>query len=299
MRIIGHLPNEANATTFGDFLSVEGIENEIESEKEGWAIWIRSEDEWPRARDLLAEFLANPQDPRFSGKSERARKLRQEAVADAEAVRERTYDRRAVFRGTMPYGVGALTTVLISLCVGIAILAWTGYREKIRAELLITNISDTNIPVPGLHEIGDGEFWRLITPAFVHMDPLHLLFNMMMLVSMGSMVEARLGTGLFGLKVIALAVVSNLAQNYAVGPLFYGFSGVNYGLFGYIWVRGRLDPHSGLGLPPQTVAMMVIWFFLCLGNAISNIANMAHAAGLGLGLIWGFLASIPAMRGRR
>jgi GlpG protein len=130
------------------------------------------------------------------------------------------------------------------------------------------------------------------------MDPLHLLFNMMMLVSMGSMLEARLGTGLFGLKIIVLAVVSNLAQFYAVHPHFFGFSGVNYGLFGYIWARGRLDPHSGLGLPPQTVAMMVVWFFLCLSNVVGQVANMAHASGLGLGLIWGILASVPALRGR-
>ena len=86
MRIIGHLPSEANATTFGDFLSVEGIENEIEPEKEGWAIWVRSEDEWPRAQEMLTTFLADPRDPRFSGKTERARELRQKAAADAEAV---------------------------------------------------------------------------------------------------------------------------------------------------------------------------------------------------------------------
>ena len=142
MRIIGHLPSEANATTFGDFLSVEGIENEIEPEKEGWAIWVRSEDEWPRAQEMLTTFLADPRDPRFSGKTERARELRQKAAADAEAVQERTLDRRVVFRATMPYGVGALTTVLMSLCVGIAVLAWTGYKDKIRSELLITSVSD-------------------------------------------------------------------------------------------------------------------------------------------------------------
>ena len=301
MRIIGHLPSETNATTFGDFLSVEGIENQIEADKEGWAVWIHSEDEWPRAKDMLAVFLANPQDARYTGRSVRARELRRRTNAEAAEVRERTFDRRAVFRATMPYGIGALTTVLLSLCLAITVLAWTGYKEKILSELLITKVllvSEGVRWIPGLPEVQAGEFWRLLTPAFVHTDPLHLLFNMMMLISLGSLVEARVGTGRFGLMVVLFGVVSNLAQYYVASPFFNGFSGVNYGVFGYIWVRGRLDPGSGFDLQPQTVVMMVVWFFLCLTGAMGNIANMAHAGGLGMGLIWGFLSSLPARRRR-
>lgn len=300
MRLIGQLPTEANATTFSDFLFVEGIENEVEADKEGWGIWIHSEDEWPRAKEMLAAFLANPHDQHYAGKTARARQLRQQAVAEAGEVEKRTYDRRAVFRATMPYGVGALTTVLVCLCVAIAVLAWTGYKEKIYAELFITHVTVApggyGSALPGLAEIRSGEFWRLLTPAFIHIDPLHLLFNMLWLLNLGSMIEARLGTGRFGLMVVLLGVISNLAQYYIESPFFNGFSGVNYGLFGYLWVRGRLDPRSGLYLPPQIVAMMVIWFLLCLTGVVGNVANMAHAAGLGLGLVWGFLVSLPALR---
>ena len=57
MRLIGHLPNETSATTFSDYLYVEGITNEVEAEKEGWAVWIHSEDEWTKAIELLSAFL--------------------------------------------------------------------------------------------------------------------------------------------------------------------------------------------------------------------------------------------------
>ncbi|MEY2408920.1 MAG: rhomboid protease GlpG [Verrucomicrobiota bacterium] len=301
MRSIGHVPTEANAAKFSDILAVEGIDNSVEADPEGWAIWIRSEDELERAKELLTAFLLNPQDPRYAGKSDRARQLRQKALAELDEVEQRTFDRRAVFGATVPYGVGALTAVLMCLCLAIAVLAWTGYKERIGAELFITKVEispGTLTALPGLAEIRNWEFWRLLTPAFIHMEPLHLLFNLMMLLSLGSMIEARIGTGRFGLYVILFGIVSNLAQYHVAGPLFNGFSGINYGLFGYIWARGRLDPRSALYLHPQTVVMMVAWFFLCFTGVVGNVANMAHAAGLGLGLATGFLSSLPARRRR-
>ena len=305
MRLIGHVPSEANATAFSDYLLVEGIGNEIERDKEGWAVWIHSEDEWRRAAEILTSFLANPADPRFVDQAGKARQIRQQAVADTEAAEARVYDRRTVFRATMPYSVGALTMVVVALCVSLSILAWSGHKERIYRELLMTKIiladGSPLKPVAGLPEIQSGEFWRLLTPAFVHTNVLHLLFNMLWLLDLGSMIESRLGTGRLGLKIIVFGVLSNLAQFLSTdSAYFHGLSGVNYGLFGYMWVRGSLDPRSGLYLHPHTVALMVIWFFVCLLDVIPNlrVANMAHAAGFGLGIVWGFLASLPARRPR-
>ena len=241
MRLIGHLPSETNATAFSDFLCVEGIKNEVEADGEAWAIWIHSEDEWLKAKELMASFLVNPRDARFTEKSKRAQELRRKAVAEAEEVEKRTFDRKAVFRSTRTYNVGALTMLMISLCVGLTVLAWAGYKEQIYNGLLMTKImivDDLRVQwVTGLPEIRSGELWRLLMPAFIHTDFLHLLFNLMLLADLGSMVEARLGTRWLGLKVLLFAVVSNLAQYFTDGPYFHGFSGVNYGLFGYIWAR--------------------------------------------------------------
>lgn len=303
MRLIGHVPSEANAAAFSDYLLVEGIGNEIEQDKEGWAVWIHSEDEWRRAKEILSSFLANPADPHFSDQAGKGRQLRQQATAEVEGGEAQIQDRQAVLRPARPYSIGPLTMVIVALCIVIAVLTWSGHTERIYRELLMTKITvvDGNLsnPAADLSEIRNGEFWRLLTPAFVHTNVLHLLFNMLWLLDLGSMIESRLGSGRLGLKIILFGVLSNLAQFFWMeSGAFCGLSGVNYGLFGYMWVRGRLDPRSGLYLHPLTVAMMVLWFFVCLTGKIPNVANMGHAAGFGLGILWGYLASLPALRQR-
>jgi len=113
------------------------------------------------------------------------------------------------------------------------------------------------------------------------------------------MIEARQSS----LHLLALTAViaagSNLAQFYfggpnlgLGGPTFGGMSGVVYGLLGYIWIRGKLDPGSGLYLHPYTVIMMMVWFFLCFTGMVGDIANAAHAGGLAIGLAWGWFSSL-------
>jgi GlpG protein len=143
-----------------------------------------------------------------------------------------------------------------------------------------------------LPEVRHGEVWRLITPIFVHFGILHIVFNMLMLKDLGTMIEVRRGGwSLIGM-VIGFGIASNLLQYWYNGPAFGGMSGVLYGLFGYVWMRGRWDPSSGLYLPQQVVMSMMIWFVLCAVNIIPNVANAAHAGGLMAGIIWGLVPRI-------
>jgi len=302
MRLIEHLPSETSATTFSDYLYVQGITSEVEAERDGWAIWIHSEDECLKAKEMLGGFLGNPADPKYRKQAAQARELRMQAAGKEEEAGSRTLDRTQVFRATMPYGVGLLTLVLIGLCLAVQILQVGGYEERVLRELYMTAIEKVGNgfrPLfKGLPEISQGEFWRLFSPALVHRDWLHLLLNAMWLLDLGSMIEGRQSTGRLGLLVLVLGVTSNLGQYYVDGPVFCGMSGVVYGLLGYVWMKSKFDPATGLYLHPHTVAMMLIWFFLCLVGVIPNIANAAHAVGLGLGVLWGFLASLLARRHR-
>jgi len=138
----------------------------------------------------------------------------------------------------------------------------------------------------------------LFTPVFLHAGAMHIIFNMLWLRDLGSMIEGRQSSLHLLLLVLVIAALSNLGQFYVSGPRFGGMSGVVYGLLGYIWIRGKLDPASGLYLHSSTVSMMLIWFFLCIGSnyfpmpLLGSIANTAHAVGLGTGMAWGYLSSL-------
>lgn len=132
-----------------------------------------------------------------------------------------------------------------------------------------------------------GELWRFITPAFVHLDVLHILFNMMWLGALGSAIEYVRGTRVFVLLCILLAVVAHLAQVMWTGPNFGGASGVVFGLIGYVWMKGKTQPHVGIYLEHRTVVYSILWLVLCMTGALGPIANAAHLGGFLLGIAIG------------
>jgi GlpG protein len=291
MRLIGHLDNEQAARTFADYLCVQHIDCQLEFQKgEGWGIWVMDEDNLENATGLLTAFRQNPQDPTYQTEGKGAAKLRAEQQKSEEAYRKRQMGRRYLFRPLRGYGFGILTYILIVACVVVAILSKLGTDKQALMGLFISTRDAGSLS--GLTEIRQGELWRLITPIFIHFGPVHLLFNMLWLKDLGSMIEDRQSMGYLAMLVVVLAVCSNVAQYYWGGWYFGGMSGVVYGLLGYIWIRGRFDPGSGLFVDRLTVAMMMVWFFLCCLGMVGDIANMAHTVGLGVGMLWGFLSSL-------
>jgi len=290
MRQIGHLETEEAVRTFSDFLYVQGIQNQVELEKgHGWAVWIHDEAQLDEARGLFAAYRQNPADLKYEEQRSAAARMRaQEARADAD-YRKKIRASGQVFDSLAGRGFGPLTLVLICVSTIVFILAYSraygGPDYRRFPELFISAYER------GLPEIRVGQVWRLVTPIFIHFGIPHLFFNMLWLLDLGRMFEARLGTFRLAVLVLVIAALSNLGQFFWAGPLFGGMSGVVYGLIGYIWMRGKYDPASGLFLHPWTVAMAGIWFLLCLMRIVPA-ANAAHAVGLGVGVAWGYLSSL-------
>ena len=128
----------------------------------------------------------------------------------------------------------------------------------------------------------EGQWWRLVTPIFLHFNLPHLLFNSLALMSLGSAVEALRGSGRMLALVLAIAVASNVAQFYWAGPMFGGLSGVAFGLFGYIWMKSRFEPGAGFFMPQNTVIMFLVFMAFCFTGMLGPIANAAHTVGLGV-----------------
>jgi len=186
--------------------------------------------------------------------------------------------------------VGPLTGTLIGISIAVAIFSRLGENDDVLSHLFISQYfrgGDEGL----LPEVMHGELWRLLSPIFIHFGFIHLLFNMLWLKDLGSAIEKLISTRVLLALVIIIGVFSNLVQFFFAGPLFGGMSGVVYGLLGYVWMKSRFDPASGLYMDKQTVIWMVGWFFLCLTGAMGHVANYAHGAGLVAGVIWGFASA--------
>src|SRR5439155_11727455 len=301
MRMIGHLPSEVSARRFSDYLYAQGIDNQIELERDGrWALWIHAEDHIASSEGLLEQYRQNPADPKYIGAAKVAdeRRLREERAN--EAAGKRFHDAGRLFPGGLG-GIGPLTLILVALSVAVALASGFGGNTYPTVWLHISKydvIGGGIARLKGLPEIRHGELWRLFTPIFLHGGMVHLLVNMLCLLDFGTIIERRQNSRVLAVLVLVIGALSNLGQYLWQGPGFGGMSGVIYGLIGYIWLRGSFDPASGLFLHSSTVTMAVIWFFLCLVGVIPHVANAAHAVGFAVGIAWGYLSALVANRQR-
>ena len=309
MRLIGHLENPGAAATFSQYLLIQGIANELEQERQGWAVWVHSEDELDKAKSLLSGYLGNPEHPKFRvasltrattppPKPEKASKASVPVTAAVASSEGSSREASAVPR----FAMGPLTMALLLVCVVIALASDFGESTELLAPLFVTAFEVTGSLIkwfPGMPEISSGEIWRIWTPMLIHFGPLHLFMNLLWLVYLGGMIESRERSWRLALLILPIAGISNLAQYLLSGPNFGGMSGVVYGLLGYIWMKCRHRPDCGYRLSLNTVTFMLIWFFLCLAGIIPGVANGAHTFGLLTGVAWGFLSSKWAMRRSR
>ncbi|MCU0874590.1 MAG: rhomboid family intramembrane serine protease [Pirellulaceae bacterium] len=310
MRQIGTLQTQAQADRFTAFLITQGISAVVEPEANWWAVWVRDEDRVVAARDALEEFRRNPDDARYRGVMREASAVLQEEAKRRELARKNVITMAA--RGGPP-GVRAapLTAVIIGLCVVLFVMSGWGRKAAsgpVRA-LLFCDVRhsrdsdwDETRLADRLIDIRQGQWWRLVTPIFLHGDLLHLLFNMIMFHLFARPIEMRKGAGALALMILLIALASNTAQGLAPstwgplsgGPSFLGISGVVYGLMGYLWMKTVYDPGSGLYVNPGTVVFLLGWMTLGLTGVFQDtmpMANLAHLCGLLSGMVLGYVTS--------
>jgi GlpG protein len=132
---------------------------------------------------------------------------------------------------------------------------------------------------------------------------------MLLMYQLGSRIEESRGSLKLLLLVVACAMPSNVAQYYlgnatwddgrlipSHSPFFGGMSGVVYGLFGYLWMKALFEPELGMHIQPSNIALLMIWFFLCMSKDFQEIAgrvaNLAHAGGLFMGVLIGIMPTV-------
>jgi membrane associated rhomboid family serine protease len=185
--------------------------------------------------------------------------------------------RRASFEGT-----GALVTkamIAINVLVFLANLAQGSSLNQTSGSLFEKGA----LYVHG--GLDQGEWWRLITAAFLHGNLLHLALNMFVLWIVGAPVEQAIGRGRF----LVLYFVSGLAGSagaliFSPNAITVGASGAIFGILGAALV---LESQRSYVLGGQAFGLIAI--NLVLTFAIPNISVGGHLGGLAGGAL-GMLA---------
>lgn len=133
--------------------------------------------------------------------------------------------------------------------------------------------------------IDNGQWWRFITPIFIHIGLIHLFFNSYALWMVGPQVEKLYGPARFVLLYVGTGVAGVAASYfYNPGVPSAGASGAIFGLFGVLLVFGLRYRNS---IPPffkravGTGVLPVIIINLIIGFTMSQfIDNSAHLGGL-------------------
>ena len=226
MRELGSLPHEAEARRLADYLLTQGIATKLDRVGEGWTLWVRQEMHVPRAREEFAAFRASPDDPRYVASTATA-----QAILRDEERREAEYRRRYIDVsrrwGTLAAQSTRATFAMVALSAIVSFLGDFGQNLAVYGSLsLLPPLRIDMLFRPTLVDtLRSGEWWRLVTPIFLHGSPMHLLFNMLILWDFGRQLERYLRPLRYLALVLGLAVVSNLVQYAFEGPSI-GMSGV-------------------------------------------------------------------------
>jgi membrane associated rhomboid family serine protease len=141
-------------------------------------------------------------------------------------------------------------------------------------------------------EVGDGEWWRIITSAFFHLGLVHLAFNMYVLYLYGQIVERMYGrVEYIAIYLLCAAGGSVLTILLDPGQYAAGASGAIFGLVGMLFVVSRRH-HTALGREARMVVAGIgsyLVFLLLFTFLVPNISWTGHVGGLLVGAALGFL----------
>lgn len=186
-------------------------------------------------------------------------------------------------------GPPVFTYAVIAICVAVSVVT-----------LLVPSLGDRAVFAFGqINEfVAQGEWWRVLSSAFLHADVAHLAFNMWALYVLGPQLEREVGSVPFAAFYLASAIAGGAAYFFLQpGGVAVGASGAVFGLLG-AWLvasyRGRKHP---VGRASFQQLMLVLGLSVLMSVVPgSRIAWEAHAGGFVAGVIITTLWILPLLR---
>lgn len=175
-----------------------------------------------------------------------------------------------IFKSNTP----VLTIILIT--INVLIFLYGLFFDK--SSMLINNFALYAPYVRG------GDYYRLISSAFLHVSLFHLLVNMYSLYIIGSQIENFFGKTKYIVIYLFSAIIGSLFSMLFTRGVSIGASGAIFGLLGAMLYFGYFY-RIYLGNTITSQILPVILINLLIGFSSSSIDNFAHIGGLVGGII--------------
>ncbi|MCR5536408.1 MAG: rhomboid family intramembrane serine protease [Succinivibrio sp.] len=265
------LPYE-KALAFVDYLNSIRIKSQAVRRADGhYVVCVAWQDDVAKAKQELVGYIDSPYSPKYV-----------QASWNRAHTEKPRHEVRARSLSLLRWNPLALTSVLEIICV--VVFAWM-FLDKGTAIGALALSHDIALDSPF-------DYYRLLTPVFMHFGLVHIAFNLVMWEAFARPVENYLGSAKLFSLFISIALLSNVLQYMFIEghSVFGGMSGVVYGLIGYVALLSRRsDLPEPLRMPKGLLTVSII--FIALGFLFSGIANFCHLAGLLMGLAWGYVDS--------
>ena len=236
------------------FLASQNIAHIFTEEGADQVLWLRDETQTDFIDNFLEKYLSGEIQMRRTSKMDLLRRPGLLEFAAASPITTVT-----ILMGFLGYLVG---DVMQSSTI-------FGYLAYLPLSYLLSNF----------------EFWRLITPAFIHFSVAHYVLNAVWICILGRGLENYLGAKHYIYVLLFTALCGNVAQFAAsYSNLFGGLSGVVYGLLGFLTVGKVLFKEKLIDVQMNVVVIGLISMalgFLGFLDWMSSggIANWAHLGG--------------------
>lgn len=263
------LPKE-KALGFVDYLASIGIKAKAKESMTGrCTVFVTNSFDMSRAKREVLKYANSPFDAKFTQASwNKGKTIR----------REKRLNEGMLF--PLFFDISSITTLVEIICIAVYVLSLIDdslviqYLALGKAEIF-SSITD---------------YYKLLTPTFVHFSFIHIAFNLVMFEAMARPIERTFGKVKFFSLFISVALLSNVVQYCFMTDMngyFGGLSGVVYGVIGYSGVLSRRkDLPPSFNIPPGLLTVSVIFIFISF--FMGGIANLCHIGGLVVGMLWGY-----------
>jgi len=142
-----------------------------------------------------------------------------------------------------------------------------------------------------------GEWWRIVTPIFLHGGLIHFFFNSYVLLQLGPIVEEIFGTARYWVIYLCCGIAGSALSQFVRPVNTVGASGAIMGLMGlllvYGWRRG-----GALGESLKASMLRFAVYIAIFGLLVPGVDNWNHAGGFACGALLALFVPSAGYRGR-